>query len=493
MNSIHKKLSTFILGAVLALGVGVGVSGVKAVGAKAEDLTATFDLTVKTQIQDGYSSSKLVFVCGNQTLTIEQNGGTSVINYCPVSSDVRTETRAYKKNIITLDAGLGNVVKKAVFSYGTSSASISGKWTNASYSSGTATATADSQTISVTLSATAKMKSIVLTYAQSTEPSISITNAPASNLEIGNEGTLVASTINATSPVITWSSSDSSVVEIDASTGKYSAKAGGTATITANLTCTEGSAKDEIIVPVNFGELTIDEAYTITSKLEGNTATKYKVIVKGTISSKYSKADNRGQTTYSLYFNTTDGNEFQVFYGYVTPIADFDNWVIGGTYSAKGYLYHYVDKNDNSKMEMTSPEFISYSLDAEGFGTYFLSTTKSACSNPTKDNSTALTAIWDEISKVFATLSDEEQGKVKSATAKESGGTDLEEAVARYDHIVGRYSLKDFIGRVSTSGSNYQDRANSNNAFVLVLISIISVMALAGTASLVVIKKRKSR
>ncbi len=130
---------------------------------------------------------------------------------------------------------------------------------------------------------------------------------------------------------------------------------------------------------------------------------------------------------------------------------------------------------------------------ADAWGKYFLSTTTEPCSNPNADNKEALDAVWSTLETEFGKLSDDVKALVKKASAKASEGTKLEESVARYDHIVDRYGLKDFISRVTTDGSNYQNRVIANNNFVIVLISVLSVLALGSTVTLVFIKKRRTR
>ena len=129
---------------------------------------------------------------------------------------------------------------------------------------------------------------------------------------------------------------------------------------------------------------------------------------------------------------------------------------------------------------------------ADAWGKYFLSATTEPCSNSNADNKEALDAVWSTLETEFGKLSDDVKALVKKASAKASEGTKLEESVARYDHIVDRYGLKDFISRVTTDGSNYQNRVNANNTFIIVLISVLSVLALGSTVTLMLIKKRRT-
>ncbi len=136
------------------------------------------------------------------------------------------------------------------------------------------------------------------------------------------------------------------------------------------------------------------------------------------------------------------------------------------------------------------------SADALAFGTSFLNNTATACADGTKDNSEALKTTWTALKTEFSALSDGAKKVVKDAVAN-NAGTDLEKAMARYDHIVKRYSvahteINDFIGRgVATSLTNKLFKANTtNNVMVISLIACASVAAIGG---FYFIRKRKEQ
>lgn len=521
MNSIHKKLSTFILGAVLALGVGVGVSGVKAVGVKAEDDPVVYTLTPATGTNSNYAGNcditidKITWnVTGNLTLLPWRIGGKSLTK---VDRAIYSKT-AIASNVskidITFGAASSVTVNSLTVTVYSSLENLNKKSDAVSTVSGTFKANSTVSfvrpesvsswegmfyhiNLNVTISSTSN-KYVAFSGAKfygttPVKPSIEVDNAPSSNLEINASGTFTATTQNITEPVLTWSSSDTSVVEIDSATGAYTAKVGGATTITASVTGTELSepltASFEVVV--NYGTLTIAEAIELGKTVESGATLSSTIIVTGYVTNLNADSQDSGKermiTLSDKKFGESDANTLNVF-GVYSSNAFRTYAILNGQVTVEGNLNNYY-----SKLQLKNPSFSNYSDDAIEFGALFLSKTKDICADNGKvDHSEALEAVWSELETEFGKLDSYAQAKVKSTKA-DASGEDLENAVARYDHIVGRYSLKDFIGRVSTSGSNYQDRANSNNAFILVLISIISVMALAGTASLVVIKKRKSR
>lgn len=133
---------------------------------------------------------------------------------------------------------------------------------------------------------------------------------------------------------------------------------------------------------------------------------------------------------------------------------------------------------------------------ALAFGTSFLNKTANACADGTKDNSEALKAAWATLKTEFTALSDGAKKVVKEAAAN-NAGTDLEKAMARYDHIVKRYSaahteINDFIGRgVTPSLTNQLFKANTTNN--IMIISLIACASVAAIGSFFFIRKRKEQ
>lgn len=134
--------------------------------------------------------------------------------------------------------------------------------------------------------------------------------------------------------------------------------------------------------------------------------------------------------------------------------------------------------------------------DALAFGTSFLNKTVEACTDGTKDNSEALKTAWATLNTEFNALSDGAKKFVKGAVAN-NAGTDLEKAMARYDHIVKRYSaahteISDFIGRgVTASLTNQLFKANTTNN--IMVISLIACASVAAIGSFFFIRKRKEQ
>lgn len=156
-----------------------------------------------------------------------------------------------------------------------------------------------------------------------------------------------------------------------------------------------------------------------------------------------------------------------------------------------------LEANQLLLTEQTTIEVIKDDYnDALTFGTSFLNKTAAACADGTKDNSEVLKTAWTALTTEFNALSDGAKKVVKGAVANDAG-TDLEKAMARYDHIVKRYSaahteISDFIGRgVTASLTNQLFKANTTNN--IMVISLIACASVAAIGSFFFIRKRKEQ
>lgn len=127
---------------------------------------------------------------------------------------------------------------------------------------------------------------------------------------------------------------------------------------------------------------------------------------------------------------------------------------------------------------------------ADAFGTTFLAKTETPCADPNANNKEALEKVWSEIEESYTALTDDAKTIVKS-TAANNAGTDLEKAVALYDHIVARYGNSfNFMERsVQSSASNYLINENTTSFIPLIVIVTLASVTFIGAA--LIIRKRK--
>ena len=126
---------------------------------------------------------------------------------------------------------------------------------------------------------------------------------------------------------------------------------------------------------------------------------------------------------------------------------------------------------------------------AENFAQDLLDKTDVVCKeyDGVKDNKEALASVWLALQENV--LSDEEIERFNDEN------NDFDAARARYDYLVGKYGLTDFLGRNPSpipGGAYYKDGITDNNNTMIIVISIATVSALAFTM-LLVFKKKKQK
>ncbi len=127
---------------------------------------------------------------------------------------------------------------------------------------------------------------------------------------------------------------------------------------------------------------------------------------------------------------------------------------------------------------------------AKEWATTFENNTSSACKDPNADNSAALANVWTTLKNSYNALSSTAQAALKNNT---SGDSTIASALARYTHIVNRYSsLDDFMGlRSSTSSiSSIVNSYNSTNNAISIAIVIVFV-GVTSIGGYVLLKKKR--
>jgi hypothetical protein len=121
---------------------------------------------------------------------------------------------------------------------------------------------------------------------------------------------------------------------------------------------------------------------------------------------------------------------------------------------------------------------VSYAVEtdqdkAETFATNFLSATSVCDATGATNNITD--AIWTAQSDAYALLSDAVKTLLKAATPN-AGGTVLEQFMARYTYIVGKYSNTNFLGiTVAPARVEMTLAKNSTNMALIVVASLLAI------------------
>ena len=172
--------------------------------------------------------------------------------------------------------------------------------------------------------------------------SVAINNAPTEALFVNSTGTLTATVLpnDSTDKTVTWSSSDSDYVSIDAETGEYEVKGTkgyGSATITATATNGTEDTSDDVTATC-----TITGKVTYTSLKAGDVL-------------------HVGDTFYvgQVYFNTTPGMSFNNSNGVITLVEN----------NATGTLCYKFKRGSNGTM----PNVTTYKVKDNTDGVYIVS------------------------------------------------------------------------------------------------------------------------
>ena len=89
-----------------------------------------------------------------------------------------------------------------------------------------------------------------------------------------------------------------------------------------------------------------------------------------------------------------------------------------------------------------------------------------------------------------------DQKTILAEAEREESGTVIEQAMARYDYLTGKYELSNFInGRTPVVfATQVSPVANSNidNNSAMIIITVIALTSISSIAVLLVIKRRKA-
>ena len=112
--------------------------------------------------------------------------------------------------------------------------------------------------------------------------------------------------------------------------------------------------------------------------------------------------------------------------------------------------------------------------------------------NNWKDVSSPLTSVWTTLqdSDHYQKLSIDEKAILINTTANEAGTT-IEQAMNRYDHIVARYGLTNFISRTVVAKMNITNFLTNENSLIPI-ITIISLSAITLIGASLILRKKEN-
>lgn len=324
---------------------------------------------------------------------------------------------------------------------------------------------------------------------------IDVTFEPELNIEIGDTGTFTAST-DATSPTYTWSVEDSSILSVDSSTGAFEGLKLGTTKVTVNVSATEGNGEASAFITVNgSGTYTIEEANEIAAAEASGSTTSYYIYVEGYVSLFNSDSQTAGNER-ALDITNYDQNEsIMVFVGKSGYSTFISGLKLGDYIRVKAFVQNY-----SGKYELTTPTKVESYYTEMSFAYELLELTDAVCKDydGVTDNKSKLETVWETLvdSSHYGALTSEQIKNLVDCEASETGTT-VQQAMARYDYLVVKYELDNFISdRTPSVGAVTQPTISNNNninsSMSIIVVAVIAITSLSAIGVLLVIKRRKS-
>lgn len=324
---------------------------------------------------------------------------------------------------------------------------------------------------------------------------IDVTFEPELNIEIGDTGTFTAST-DATSPTYTWSVEDSSLLSVDSSTGAFEGLKLGTTKVTVNVSATEGNGEASAFITVNgSGTYTIEEANEIAAAEASGSTTSYYIYVEGYVSLFNSDSQTAGNER-ALDITNYDQNEsIMVFVGKSGYSTFISGLKLGDYIRVKAFVQNY-----SGKYELTTPTKVESYYTEMSFAYELLELTDAVCKDydGVTDNKSKLETVWETLvdSSHYGALTSEQIENLVDCEASETGTT-VQQAMARYDYLVVKYELDNFISdRTPSVGAVTQPTISNNNninsSMSIIVVAVIAITSLSAIGVLLVIKRRKS-
>lgn len=224
----------------------------------------------------------------------------------------------------------------------------------------------------------------------------------------------------------------------------------------------------------------LDDAVLMDTPISGDNKASYTFTTTQTITFKayhWSSSD-------PYWVSNTEKSDSATAAG-VTFDKDGNYVVPAGTYS----LYVFVKNNQDTSS-------LTYGMPLDSYCTDFLTQTGAKCAGDDTVKS-QLAAVWSNMETNWGKLSDDDQTTLRNAVASESG-TDVQKVMARYDHIVHKYSdFNDFMTRKSNANYTYKSAvlnsiSNSDNGLMLAIV-LISTVSICVLGAFLILKKKKEQ
>lgn len=211
-------------------------------------------------------------------------------------------------------------------------------------------------------------------------------------------------------------------------------------------------------------------------------------------------SSDAGTNDITLTF-TVGSKTVQVFYKKAAQTADADTYAamkdaVGSTeVTVKGF----TSWHNGFQVQMNGYIPPAEDYTAEEFSQDLLDQTDAVCKDydDVTNNHDAIEAIWSNLASndKYPSLP-ADQKTILAEAARDESGTVVEQAMARYDYLTGKYNLSNFInGRtpvVFAAPSTISSDNNINSSMSIIVVAVIAITSLSAIGVLLVIKRRKS-
>ncbi len=464
--------------------------------------------TVSVTFADkGYSNEQeitSVVVDSNVTVTFDK--GTNTSGVAPKYFASGTSIRCYGGNYFTValsDASLKLMSISLGFDTGESTNEISTD--SGTFNSPTWSGSAQSVKFSIASgSGHRRIASITANYGGTDEHVVSISGS--STVEVGKSAQLSATCSK--NDAVSWFISPEGYATIDTSTGLVTGVSVGTATVIA--TCASGGS-DTHTINVIAASPDVIKGKTITevTALSADNTKLYEITgyvsmwngsnTDGTIYGSFYLKDGSVSSGDGLYIYGATANEKSLSwngskFSFSNP-RDFlnhemtKNVTLGSKITMYGFRLDYKETKEFNGVITSVASPIEQALE---YARYFLNETNTICADTTRNNKTELEAIWLTLETQFNALSPEAREIVKTYDVATGGEADATAACSRYDHIITRYQLTDFIGRNPSSSARSPILLFSeNNNYMIAVVSVVLFISVTLIGAYLINKKRR--
>lgn len=347
-------------------------------------------------------------------------------------------------------------------------------------------------------------------------------------------------TPNSEAPSVTiashaWSSSDTAVISVSGDT--YTAEGPGKAKLT--LTATDSTGQEYTVVgsEIEVKDVVSGSLVKKTSVSVGDTIT-FVCESEGTQLSGI--ASNIGQYVFYstspadiFMFQLEEGSEIDSFalkhddkylswtghssananIGLVDTVDEYASWTI--TFDEGNAIVSNVGLDGESHRYIAwnhgSPRFAAYKTgqtaiqlyavvtvyDADAFAQDLLDQTDVVCGDymDGDNNHDPLVVVWSNLASddKYGSLSSD-QKTILAEADRDEGGTVVEQAMARYDYLTGKYNLNNFItGRTPmvVAGSQFITPVSNSNSSTIIIV-VVALTSITSIGVLLVIKRKRS-